>query len=255
MIDTSKYSVENSTKASRIALPLLGLAVVMLALVPLAASRSLILDLFFVLQLIVLAQCWNLLAGYGGLVSVGQQAYVGAGAYFTFGGSILLGLDPLAAIVVAGIAGAVLSVPTALVVFRLQGAYFAIGTWVVAEVYRLIFAQWKDMGGGTGTSLPSTVAKSMAGVSWTKSALELKTSAACDIVSYWLILALAVLVVGASYWFLRSRRGLALSAIRDNQSAAESVGVDVTRSKMAVYVFASFGAALAGGIIFFRRLR
>ncbi|MDE0304065.1 MAG: FAD-dependent monooxygenase [Albidovulum sp.] len=253
MIDSAKYSVENSTRASRIALPVLALVVVALALAPLAAPRSVILDLFFVLYLIVLAQCWNLLAGYGGLVSVGQQAYVGAGAYFTYGASILLGLDPLAAVVVAGIAGAALSIPTALVVFRLQGAYFAIGTWVAAEVYRLIFAQWKDLGGGTGTSLPSSVAKGMAGVSWTKSVLDLKTSAARDVVSYWFILALAVLVVGASYWFLRSRRGLALSAIRDNQAAAESVGVDVVRSKMAVYVFASFGAALAGGIIFFQK--
>ena len=118
-------------------------------------------DLFFILTMLVLAQNWNLLAGYAGLVSVGQQAFVGFGAYAMFALVILVGLDPLVAILLAGIASALLAIPTAFFLFRLQGAYFAIGTWVIAEVVRLALAQWKMLGGGTGTSLPREATRDM----------------------------------------------------------------------------------------------
>ena len=153
---------------------MLAAIVILLAIAPLFISRSLIQDLFFVLTMIALAQCWNLLAGYGGLVSVGQQAFVGLGAYIGFAGAILWGLNPLVALLLAGVVGVLLAIPTSYVVFRLQGAYFAIGTWVAAEVYRLVFAQWKALGGGTGTSLPSGIAKSMFGVGWVREVLDVK---------------------------------------------------------------------------------
>lgn len=253
MIETARYTVAKSTRTSNIAMVIAVVVLVVLVLVPAFGSRSLIQDLFFLLTMIALAQCWNLLAGYGGLVSVGQQAFVGLGAYAGFAGAILWGLDPLLAIVLAGIIGAVLSVPTAYVVFRLQGAYFAIGTWVMAEVYRLVIAQWTTLGGGTGTSMPTKVAKGMAGVAWVKDLFDVKTSAARDIVAYWFALAAMVLIVGLAYWFLRSRAGLALSAMRDNETSAESAGIDVTRIKLGVYVFAAFGAALVGALIFVQK--
>ncbi len=253
MLDPKKYSVAKSTRASNIALAVLVAIVILLAVAPLFISRSLIQDLFFVLTMIALAQCWNLLAGYGGLVSVGQQAFVGLGAYIGFGGAILWGLNPLVALLLAGVVGILLAIPTSYVVFRLQGAYFAIGTWVAAEVYRLVFAQWKAVGGGTGTSLPSGIAKSMFGVGWVRELLDVKTSAARDIVSYWIALVIAVVIIGAIYAFLRTRAGLALSAIRDNERAAESVGVNIGRAKLGVYLFAACGAALTGALIFFQR--
>lgn len=253
MIDPAKYSVAKSTRTSTIALAVIAAMVVLLFVAPVFVSRSTIQDLFFLLTMITLAQCWNLLAGYGGLVSVGQQAFVGLGAYVMFGVAILWGLNPLVAIILGGVAGAVLAIPTAYVVFRLQGAYFAIGTWVAAEVYRLGFAQWKALGGGTGTSLPSDVARGLFGIEWVRDLLDVKTSAARDIMSYWLAIILAVIVIGAVYAFLRTRAGLALSAIRDNETAAQSVGVDVFRAKFGVYIFAATGAALAGGLIFFQK--
>ncbi len=253
MLDPKNYTVAKSTRTSRTALVFIFVLVVLLAVAPALVSRSLLQDLFFVLTMIALAQCWNLLAGYGGLVSVGQQAFVGLGAYIGFAGSILWGLNPMLAILLAGVVGAALSVPTAFVVFRLQGAYFAIGTWVAAEVYRLVFAQWKALGGGTGTSLPSGVAKSIAGLSWVREGLDIKSSAARDVISYWIALALVVVIVGAIYAFLRTRSGLALSALRDNETAAESIGVDTRRAKFAVYIFAAFGAAITGALIFFQK--
>ena len=81
---------------------------------------------------LALASLWNLMAGYAGLVSVGQQAFVGFGGYMLFALTIFAGVPPLVAILGAGLLGAVIAVPTALLIFRLRGAYFAIGTWVIA---------------------------------------------------------------------------------------------------------------------------
>ena len=141
--------------------------------------------------MLVLAQCWNLLAGYAGLVSVGQQAFVGFGAYALFAAVSLCGLDPLSAIGLAGVAAALLAVPTGFFVFRLQGAYFAIGTWVIAEVVRLVLAQWKALGGGTGTSLPSTAARELPGVEAVVALFGFRAPQAADVIAYWLALVLA----------------------------------------------------------------
>ncbi len=242
-----------ATKVSRIAGAILIAIVILAFFAPTFLPRSMIQDLFFLVTMIGLAQCWNLLAGYGGLVSVGQQAFVGLGAYISFGAAILLGLDPLLAILVAALAGTLLAVPTAYVVFRLKGAYFAIGTWVAAEVYRLLFAQWTALGGGTGTSMPSDIARSMVGIDLVRDLLGLRSSAARDVLSYWLALIAVILITGFAYALLRSREGLALSAIRDNETAAESVGVDSNRAKLVVYLFAAAGASLVGGLIFFQK--
>lgn len=251
-VDAGKYEVAKSTRASTIALWVMGVVLVLLALAPSFVGRSTLQDLFFLLTIISLAQCWNLLAGYAGLVSIGQQAYVGLGAYAGYALAILAGLNPMIAILIAGMVGAVMSVPTAFVVFRLQGAYFAIGTWVAAEVYRLLFAQWKALGGGTGTSLPSQVARSVYGLDWVAEVFDVRSSAARDIIAYWMALVLAVAVIGAMYAFLRTRNGLALSALRDNPNAAASIGVDTRRVKFIVYIFAATGAALTGALIFFQ---
>ena len=106
---------------------------------------------------IALASLWNLLAGYAGLVSIGQQAFVGLGAYMLFALTILADVSPLAAIPLAGLIGALVAIPVAALVFRLRGHYFAIGTWVVAEVFRLLAAQASVLGGGSGTSLPASI--------------------------------------------------------------------------------------------------
>ncbi len=250
-----QVAIETQTPASRIA-GLAALALLVLAvLLPAFAGRGLIQDLFFILTMLILAQWWNLLAGYGGLVSVGQQAFVGMGAYALFGAVILWGLDPVPSILIAGFAALILAVPTAFFAFRLQGAYFAIGTWVIAEVVRLSVAQWKAVGGGTGTSLPRSATKDMWFVDLIKDLFDVKTSAARDILAYWLALLLAILTIGAIYWLLRTRRGLALAATRDNDQAARSVGVNATRSKWFVYLVSAFGTGLAGGLIYLQKAR
>jgi branched-chain amino acid transport system permease protein len=244
-----------ATPTSR-AVALVGcLIMVTLVALPLVAGRALVQDLVFIFYMLTLAQFWNLLAGYAGLVSVGQQTFVGLGGYLLFAFTVLLGLDPLLAIGLAGIVAALFAIPTAFVVFRLQGAYFAVGTWVMAEVYRLIFAQAKELGGGTGTSLPPSVTNSIVGIDWIRQSLNLRTPAARDVLTYWTALAIAAGSALAIYLLLRSRRGLALAAIRDSTVAAQSVGVDILRAKLWIYVFAAAGTGMAGALIYLQKAR
>ena len=247
--------VTTRTRASTIA-GFAAIALIVLAFaLPAFASRVMIQDLFFILTMLMLAQLWNLIAGYGGMVSVGQQAFVGIGAYAMFGGVLLWGWDPVAAIVLGGLAALALSVPMAFFAFRLHGAYFAIGTWVVAEVTRLLVAQWRALGGGTGTSLPREVTANIWGVDWVASLLDVRQAAARDILAYWLALVLCIVTIGAIYWLLRSRTGLALAAVRDNDEAARSVGVDARRVKWMVFLAAGFMTGLVGALIYMQTAR
>ena len=250
-----KYRIEVATPLSRhIGLAGVGLVALLVAL-PAFAGRDLLNDLIFVLTMLALAQYWNLLAGYAGLVSVGQQAFVGLGGYLLFALTLHAGLDPLVAILLAGLLAGALALPTALVVFRLSGAYFAIGTWVMAEVYRLVFAQFKQLGGGTGTSLPPFVTNEVAGIQWVKALFDVRTSAARDIVTYWMALTLAVGTILLVYLILRSRHGLALAAIRDLEAAAESVGVDNFKTKLWVYVVTAAATGMVGALIYLQKAR
>lgn len=249
------YRVETRTPMSVVAGFIAVALVAGLFVLPAFASRSLIQDLFFILTMLTLAQFWNLLAGYGGLVSVGQQAFVGMGAYAMFAAVILWGLDPVPAILLGGLAALVLAVPFGFFAFRLQGAYFAIGTWVLAEVVRLVVAQWRAVGGGTGTSLPREATENIMFTASIAELLDVRASAARDILAYWLALVLAVVAIAGIYWLLRSKRGLALAAVRDNPQAARSIGVDAQRVKWVVFLAAALGTGLTGALIYMQKAR
>lgn len=249
------YRLTTRTRAGTVTAITVPIFLVAALALPAVASRGVIQDLFFILTMLTLAQIWNLLAGYGGLVSVGQQAFVGIGAYAMFTGVILLGWNPVLAIPLGGLAALVLAVPTAFFAFRLQGAYFAIGTWVIAEVTRLLVAQWKALGGGTGTSLPREATSSILGTDAVRALFGVREAAARDVLAYWLALALVVAVTGGIYWLLRSRLGLALAAVRDNGDAAQSVGVDTGRLKWAVFLIVAAATGLTGALIFLQTAR
>ena len=193
---------------------------------------------------LALATLWNLLAGFSGLVSVGQQAWVGLGGYCMFALTMFAGVHPLVAVPVAGAVAAVAAIPVAGLLFRLRGAYFAIGSWVVAEVFRLFSSQVSALGGGSGTSLPTRVITSIA-----------TSRQGREFTIYWSSLALVAIVLALTVWLLRSRWGLALRAIHHNETAASANGVETTRAKLVVYVVAAFGTAMVGGLIFLQKLR
>ena len=236
--------VRFADRRSALALAAFAAVVVALAAAPLWAGRDDLRLLGEIFAYVALASLWNLLAGYAGLVSVGQQAFVGLGGYMLFALAILVGMSPLWAIPGAGLIGAIVAVPVAALVFRLRGHYFAIGTWVVAEVFRLLASQVSALGGGSGTSLPAAIVIAIA-----------DTRAMREFVVYWIALALAVAILALILLLLRSRYGLALTAIRDNELAAASNGVDVARVKLVVYVFTACGTAMVGALVFLQKLR
>ncbi|MEX3008686.1 branched-chain amino acid ABC transporter permease [Hoeflea sp. TYP-13] len=244
MSASQQYAVVRFSPASRIAAVVAVLVLIALACAPWWAGRAdmrLLSELFLYMAL---ASLWNLLAGYAGLVSVGQQAFVGFGGYCLLALTIFFGFSPLIAIPIAGIAGALVSIPVAVLIFRLRGAYFAIGTWVIAEVFRLTAAQISALGGGSGTSLPVTVVKSIAA-----------SRAMREATTYWMALGIVVLVLALVCVLLRSRRGVALTAIRDNELASQSLGIDIWRAKFFVYVVTGALTAAVGALIFLQKLR
>jgi branched-chain amino acid transport system permease protein len=242
--DIRRFHTVRSTIASWIGLAALVPVLGMLVLVPYWSSPAGMRLLIEFFSYLVLASLWNLLAGYAGLVSVGQQAFVGLGGYIMFGLASFLGINPLIGLLLAGIAAGALAMPTALIIFRLRGPHFAIGTWVVAEVYRLVFAQIAPLGGGSGASLPAATVRAIA------ASREMR-----ERLVYWIALAIAVGVIAIIYLFLRSRWGLALTAIRDNERAAESLGVDNRRVKFFVYVLTAALTGVVGAMIFLQKLR
>ena len=235
--------ITRSTQASRIAAVLALLVLGALAAAPWWGSNA---DLHLITEImyyLALATMWNLLAGYAGLISVGQHAYVGLGGYLMFSCVLFLGMNPLWSLPLSGLVGAVISIPVAWLVFRLKGPYFAIGTWVVAEVFRLSAAQMASVGGGSGLSIPTSVMR------------DLGSKSQREMLVYFTAMVLCVGAVLLVYALLRSRVGLALTAIRDNEVASSSLGVRIGRVKLFVYVAAAAVMTMIGNLIFITKLR
>jgi len=232
--------IERTTHASRIGA--VGAALVLGGLVSLPAwgDPSTMRILVEFIALLVLAQMWNLLAGYAGLVSIGQQAYVGLGGYALIVLADDLGVNPFVAVPLAGLVAAAFALPTAALVFRFHGGYFAVGTWAIAEVYRLLIANTPALGRGSGRTL--------------KAVFPLPRESR-ELTTYFLALAIGVAALVAVYVFLRSRYGLGLMAIRDSEHGSETLGVDVFRTKLGIYVGVAFGTGITGALIYLNLLR
>jgi branched-chain amino acid transport system permease protein len=193
---------------------------------------------------LTLATLWNLLAGYAGVVSIGQQAFVGLGGYLLFTLVVFTGIPALLAIPLAGLACGLIAIPAGRLIFRLRGPYFAIGTWVLAEVFRLSFAQISALGGGSGMSLPIM------------SILAISHSRPDRLLLFYLLAAaLALATTALVYALLKSRFGLGLTAIRDAEPAAASLGVDVMWLKRIVYVIVAAVTGLTGALLFLQNVR
>ncbi len=211
-----------------------------LAAVPWWASEGQARNLVEFFTLLALAEMWNLLAGYAGLVSIGQQAFIGIGAYSLFAFGDKWGVHPFVAVALAGVVAAVLAAPTAALAFRIRGGYFAIGTWVIAEVYHLLTINISWLGGGNGETILSAARLD-------------RTYRAHG--TYWWALGVGVGSVLLCYALLRSRVGLALTAMRDEETAARALGVNVGRTKLLVYIVASAMCGLAGAVVYLNLLR
>ena len=238
-----RAKVVHSTFASHVGVAFWAALVVALIAIPYWGDRQMMRLLTEIYSFVALASLWNLLAGYAGLVSVGQQAFVGLGGYTLYLCALWAGLNPLLGLPLAGVIGGVISIPIVVLLLKLRGAYFTIGSWVVAEVFLQIFQLVPAVGGGSGISLPATVVLSIS-----------KSRSTRESVIYWIFLALAVAVIGVIVILLRTRYGLALQAIRDNETAAKSNGIDVNRARTVVFVVAAAATAMVGSMIFLQKL-
>lgn len=226
------YAFERRTRSGRLTVGAAAVVLLVLALLPALASGIIIDKLTTLFIYVLLAVMWNLLAGYAGLVSVGQQAFFGIGGYLALR-LVDAGVTPYLALFMGALGAGLVAVPISTFALRLKGGEFAIGTWVIAEVLRIVVMFDPLVQGETGTSLLALNALDP----------DLRRN-----FTYWLGLGSMALVLGATWWLLRSRIGVAAQAIRDDEQAAASIGIEVMRIKQIIFVLAAFGCALAGTI-------
>lgn len=204
-----------------------------LAFVALAAAAPALSDYaleigFRLLLLITLAEAWNLLAGYGGLVSLGTASFVGVGAYTLTALVNLAGLPLALAIPGGGLAGALLALVVSRAVFRLRGLYFTVGTLALAEALRIFMVNYGGFGGASGLFL------------------DQDPPGLRDM--YWIALAVLAVTTVVMTVATRSRFSILLRTVRDDEDAAAQIGVRAFRIKLIAFVLASFLMGMAGAL-------
>jgi branched-chain amino acid transport system permease protein len=222
----------------------LGLLALMLVAAPWIFGAADLQILTELLCLLVLAVMWNLLAGYADIVTIGQHGFVGIGCYAFYAFAVLADLDPYLAIGLAGIAAFVFALPAMAIIFRLRAAYLSVGTWVVAEVMMLGAGKFNAFGAGLGVSLPVAVVRQFGA----RMAERFTTI-------YWMSLILAATAMGATYLLMRSSTGIGLTAMRDNEEAAGTVGVNLFRSRIVCFLWTAPFLGLTGALITLQKLR
>lgn len=208
-----------------------GLAVVglILLLLPTFIDRYTVFLLYILFLNIALAQSWNLVGGYTGLISLGHAAFFGIGAYTA---AILmsdLNWPFVPAVIAGGLLAAIFAAIIALPIFRFRGVYFAIGTLILAEALRIWMINWEFTGGAQGLSFPIGQSPSL-------------------ITFYYIMLGIAAGMTTLLAVILRSQLGLGLRAIRDNEQSAQNMGVNIFRTKLYAFLMSAFAAGLIGSV-------
>jgi branched-chain amino acid transport system permease protein len=216
-------------------IPLVTITVVLVVLPLAGMPRSWILYLFLFFIYLAMANMWNLLAGYSGLISLCQPAFIGLAGYtlviFTW-----IGLPFYLGIIAGALVAASFALLISIPVFRLSGIYFAIGTLVIPEALRIVFFLWRPVGSELHGGGAGYMVKGVTGVSMTE--------------FYWLALVIGIASIFLMRLILRSTLGLGLASIRDNDRTASSCGIDVFRLKLYSFVIGAFVTGIAGGIFY-----
>lgn len=183
--------------------------------------------LIFVMMWVILGSSWNLLAGYTGLVSFGHAAYFGIGAYAAAIPFLHYGISPWWGLLTGGIAAVILGYLLGIVVFRLKGPYFALGTLASAEILRIIFGEEEGLTNGyTGILYMTT---------WVS-----------KYPYYYLVLALAIGAVFSVKYVMKTKAGFYFLSIREDEDAAEALGINTKKYKNVATVISTFWAGMAG---------
>jgi branched-chain amino acid transport system permease protein len=204
------------------------------ALIALAAAYpALAQNRFFIhlgimtLLYVLLGTSWNLLGGYAGQISFGHAAFFGTGAYTSTILLLKLGISPWPGMFAGALLAALLSIPVGWLALRLRGPYFALATLAASEVLRIMVFNWDRLtGGGDG--------------------LNILVNLGGLLQFYYIALALACAAVAVVWAITRSRWGIFLNAIREDEEAAEALGVAATRMKLTALVVSAFFVALGG---------
>lgn len=210
--------------------------IVVLAMFPLiGAPRSWLLYVFLFFIYLAMANMWNLLAGYSGLTSLCQPAFLGLAGY-TLAIGTWVGIPWWAGLMGGAVVAALFALLISIPVFRLSGIYFAIGTLVVPEALRITFYLWRPVGGEMHGAGAGYMIKGIADVSMDQ--------------IYWFALIIGIGSIFFMGLILRSKLGLGLAAIRDNERTAASCGVNVFRLKLYTFIISAAITGLAGAIFY-----
>jgi branched-chain amino acid transport system permease protein len=208
---------------------LLGLLIGALIAVPHVLDRYTVFLLYLVWLYIGLAQGWNLLAGYAGLISLGVAAFFGIGAYTAAMTVIHLNFHFLLGSLLGGFLAMVFAAIVAMPIFRFRGIYFAIGTLVLSEALRIFMISWKFTGSADGLTLPIEKSPSLM---W----------------FYYLMLCVAAGATLLVVLILRTKLGMSLRAIGNNEKSAQNMGVNTFRTKLSIFLISAFITGVVGGI-------
>jgi branched-chain amino acid transport system permease protein len=185
---------------------------------------------------LALAEMWNLLAGYAGLLCLGQQMFIGLGTYCLFYSALQLNVSPYWVMPLAFVFAGLMAALAALFLFRLRFIYFAIGTWILSDMIASFISRTPALGGASGYQLSDVLP--LIDFDW------------FDQVIFWISAAIAYAAIWGGYALMRSSVGLGLMSIRDNDVAAASLGVDVWTNRFIVFVVAGAGCGLAGAVYY-----
>ncbi|HZP97763.1 MAG TPA: branched-chain amino acid ABC transporter permease [Candidatus Limnocylindria bacterium] len=228
----------------RYRIPFLPLVVLVFAIATamptLTSNPTLREELFLVFMLVTLASSINIIMGYTGYVSFGHIVFFGLGGYFAFYLMQVQGWHFLAALIAGAIPSALIALVIGIPILRLRGAYFALATVGINEAMRVVFNNWEEFGGAVGMFFNFSVYARYGGASQARD------------LGYYSMAAVAISTIAASYWIKRSKFGLSLMAIREDQDVAMVVGIDPSRAKVAAYVISAVFPAMAGAAFFFR---
>jgi len=181
------------------------------------------------------AQGWNFLAGYVGIMSFGQQLFIGLGAYCLFLTSNWTGVNPFLILPLSFVLSALFAAAISPFVFRLRDAYLAISIWVIAEIVRSFISQRDWLGSVSGLPLVAT--------------REMERSVVATS-SFYYAGALALISIFGLYYLSISRLGLALAAVRDNEGTAGAIGINVWWTRFFGFVLGSGFTGLAGAVYY-----
>ena len=210
---------------------IIGLLLAVFISLPFWASENAVGISFLIFTYLALAQMWNLLAGYTGLVSLGQQVFIGLGGYSLAVLTELYHLPWILGILVGGILSVVLALIISQPIFKMRGVFFTIGTWIVAEAVGIFFTNWAFVRYAQGFNIK---------VSYNMTTTEI----------YYISLVVGIASVVLVYGLLKSKLGLALMAMRDNEAAAETMGVELYKTKLKCFLISAFVTGITGGVLY-----